>query len=131
IKRGNFAGSVSTGRVEPWDIANTTAMNAAPDITDKPARCETGSGTTYRYAGLQYHRSFAFTSFYNHTTPPNTTSGDSTDLSNFHIAARSFHTSGVNVGLCDGSVRFVTQSIDPLQWRLFGSRSDGQVLTMP
>jgi prepilin-type N-terminal cleavage/methylation domain-containing protein/prepilin-type processing-associated H-X9-DG protein len=133
IKRGNLAGTSSTGRVDAWDVLNVSALNVAPDITDKPARCggTAGSGTAYRYAGLQYHRSFAFTSFYNHTTQPNTTTGDCTDLSNFHIAARSFHTNGVNIALCDGSIRFVTQSIDLAQWRLLGSRADGLVLQLP
>jgi prepilin-type N-terminal cleavage/methylation domain-containing protein/prepilin-type processing-associated H-X9-DG protein len=128
IRRGNFAGSQGA-RVDAWDVANTAALNAGTDITVKPARCETGT-TFYRYAGLQYHRSFAFTSFYNHTTLPNTTTGDCSDLSNLHLAARSYHSGGVNVGLCDGSVRFVSQSVDLAQWRLLGSRADGLVMQL-
>ncbi len=42
--------------------------------------------------------------------------------------ARSQHTGGVNVMLCDGSVRFVRDSIDLTTWRSLATRSGGEVL---
>ncbi len=42
--------------------------------------------------------------------------------------ARSRHPGGVNVALVDGSVRFVTQTIDVDTWRALGSRNGGEVL---
>jgi len=33
------------------------------------------------------------------------------------VAARSFHPGGVNVGLGDGSTRFVAETIDKILWR--------------
>jgi prepilin-type N-terminal cleavage/methylation domain-containing protein len=44
----------------------------------------------------------------------------------FHsvITPRSYHTAGVNLVLADGSVRFVSQSIDQGEWRQLGSRDD-------
>ncbi|OWK37555.1 DUF1559 domain-containing protein [Fimbriiglobus ruber] len=42
--------------------------------------------------------------------------------------ARSYHTGGVNVGLADGSIRFVSESVSPTTWLYAGSRQDGQVL---
>ena len=42
------------------------------------------------------------------------------------LAARSQHTGGVQVVLCDGSSRFVSDSIDRLTWRRLGSTKDGQ-----
>ncbi|NBO91215.1 MAG: DUF1559 domain-containing protein [Planctomycetia bacterium] len=44
------------------------------------------------------------------------------------LAARSRHTGGVNVLLCDGSVRFVSNSVQPLMWRYLGAMADGQVI---
>ncbi len=44
------------------------------------------------------------------------------------FSARSFHPGGVNVGLGDGSVRFVSDTIDLTTWHNLGSIADGQVL---
>jgi len=45
-----------------------------------------------------------------------------------HAAARSFHTGGVNVGMTDGAVRFVRNSIDLSAWRAMGTMSNGEVI---
>ncbi len=42
--------------------------------------------------------------------------------------ARSYHVGGVNAALMDGSVRFVTNSIDRQTWRNAGNRADGGIL---
>jgi prepilin-type processing-associated H-X9-DG protein len=43
--------------------------------------------------------------------------------------ANSYHTSGVNAAFADGSVRWVTNSVDLRQWRLAASISDGEVFS--
>lgn len=45
----------------------------------------------------------------------------------YYIAAQSLHWSGVNVGMVDGSVRFVSDAVDRSVWRATGTRasSDG------
>ena len=43
--------------------------------------------------------------------------------------ASSAHTSGVNVAMADGSVRFVTQSIGSTVGQAIGSRSGGEVVS--
>ena len=136
IKRGTAATSGAGTRTDPQDVFQSAALNTGTvpgsPITIPPASCATPTGTIFRYAGMQYHRSFAFTSFYNHTTLPNdTTSGDCSDLSNLHLSARSYHGGGVNVGMCDGSVKFVTQAVDLVNWRRMGARSDGEPVTLP
>jgi len=45
---------------------------------------------------------------------------------NTWAAARSRHTGGVNAAMCDGSVRFFTNGINPIVWRALGSRSGGE-----
>jgi prepilin-type N-terminal cleavage/methylation domain-containing protein/prepilin-type processing-associated H-X9-DG protein len=42
--------------------------------------------------------------------------------------ARSKHAGGVNAGFGDGSVRFITNSIDQYTWCILQSKNDGQVL---
>ncbi|WP_339730267.1 DUF1559 domain-containing protein [uncultured Gimesia sp.] len=43
-------------------------------------------------------------------------------------AARSFHHGGVQVLLCDGAVRFVSDSIDIETWRRLGDKADGETV---
>jgi prepilin-type processing-associated H-X9-DG protein len=46
--------------------------------------------------------------------------------SSINISARSYHTGGVNVALADGSVRFVSEKVDPTVWKAMGSRNGGE-----
>jgi prepilin-type N-terminal cleavage/methylation domain-containing protein/prepilin-type processing-associated H-X9-DG protein len=43
--------------------------------------------------------------------------------------ARSNHSGGVNAAMCDGSVRFVRNSIDLFTWRAMGTSNGGEVFT--
>jgi prepilin-type N-terminal cleavage/methylation domain-containing protein/prepilin-type processing-associated H-X9-DG protein len=71
---------------------------------------------------------------YNHVSPPNTNTCAATNftgnMSNMtmQVPPSSAHTNGVNLLLCDGSVRFITNSIDLATWRGLGSRNGGEVL---
>ncbi len=47
------------------------------------------------------------------------------------LGFKSKHTGGANFCLGDGSVRFISQSIDPLTFNYLGCRNDGQVFNMP
>jgi hypothetical protein len=47
------------------------------------------------------------------------------------ITPSSNHTGGVNATLGDGSVHFISQSIDSEVWWLLGSRNDGEVVELP
>lgn len=46
-------------------------------------------------------------------------------------AARSKHPGGVNVGLADGSVRFVSDTVDLAVWRAAGTTRGGESLPLP
>jgi prepilin-type N-terminal cleavage/methylation domain-containing protein/prepilin-type processing-associated H-X9-DG protein len=50
------------------------------------------------------------------------------DQRNLTITARSFHPGGVNVVLCDGSVRFVSQSVSVTTWQALGTMAKGDAL---
>jgi prepilin-type processing-associated H-X9-DG protein len=43
-------------------------------------------------------------------------------------AARSRHPGGVNASMCDGSVRFVSQTINLNTWRAMGSMGGGEAV---
>ncbi len=47
---------------------------------------------------------------------------------NMFVSARSWHSGGVNLGLGDASVRFVTEGLDLATWRALGSRNGREVL---
>lgn len=53
---------------------------------------------------------------------PYTTSGAE------YSAARSRHTGGVNVSMCDGSIRFMTNSINITAWSYMGTMNGGEVI---
>jgi prepilin-type processing-associated H-X9-DG protein len=55
---------------------------------------------------------------------PQTMNGDSTRLSNF----RSSHPNGVNMGLCDGSVRFFQESISTTILNSLATRKGGETV---
>jgi prepilin-type N-terminal cleavage/methylation domain-containing protein/prepilin-type processing-associated H-X9-DG protein len=119
------------------DSTNRLIMQAGTGTWDPlaptdPSCTASSSGTKYRYVGLQYYRGgTAWTSMYNHTMTPNSPiRGNCTtgSLVNFHIAARSYHSGGVNVVLCDGSVRFVSDGVPLAVWRELGSRASGNFL---
>jgi prepilin-type processing-associated H-X9-DG protein len=81
-------------------------------------------GATWLLAGK------AFTG-YNHVLTPNSRINDCTPtenlLSGAAVTARSWHPGGVNAALADGSVRFVSDSIDLRVWRALGTRAGGEV----
>jgi prepilin-type N-terminal cleavage/methylation domain-containing protein/prepilin-type processing-associated H-X9-DG protein len=66
---------------------------------------------------------------YNNFLPPNSKTPDC--VNSFgglaSTAARSNHTGGVNVLLCDGSIRFTRDSVDPLVWQQAATRAGGEV----
>ncbi len=50
--------------------------------------------------------------------------------SNSERAFGSFHTGGLNMAMCDGSVRFVRQNVTATQWRAAGTRDGGESLQL-
>lgn len=48
----------------------------------------------------------------------------------YHIAARSRHTGGVTLSMCDGSVRFLSSSIDQATWTAVCSGRGGEVANL-
>jgi prepilin-type N-terminal cleavage/methylation domain-containing protein/prepilin-type processing-associated H-X9-DG protein len=43
------------------------------------------------------------------------------------VLARSYHAGGVNMAMCDGSVRFIRNAVNPAAYKALGSRNGGEV----
>lgn len=69
---------------------------------------------------------------YNHISPPNQLScTNRTWVPGGTFPAVSLHPGGVNLALADGSVRFVTDSVDRSVWRALGTRNGREAVTLP
>jgi len=74
---------------------------------------------------------------YNHFGTPNTTachnktqeSSQVWEMSMGIVPPTSNHSGGVNVGFCDGSVRFVKDSVNVQTWWAIGTRNGGEVVS--
>jgi prepilin-type processing-associated H-X9-DG protein len=96
------------------------------------SQCNNINLPSLKYTGGQYYRALLSTSFYTHTVPPNYLGRDCIRDVGFdkgHYASRSYHSGGVNVVRCDGSVGFVKSTIDMPTWRAFGTIGGGETLT--
>jgi prepilin-type processing-associated H-X9-DG protein len=101
-----------------------------PNNLSPPPPCNSPTATL-NFTGLQYYRGFLITAFYTHTSPPNSRDRDCIrfpGVDQGHLASRSYHPGGVNVSFADGSVRFISDSIQLSTWKKLGTRSGGEVL---
>ncbi|HEY8504432.1 MAG TPA: DUF1559 domain-containing protein [Gemmataceae bacterium] len=126
-KIGDFSNAISTEdgdtywpRTYPDTQDGAVADCANLDITDLSFQRVSDVGAPW----LQGYHS---TTIYFHVGPPNTRSC-MYPSGRIATTANSGHTSGVNVALADGSVRFVSQSVSLVTWRALGSRNGGEVL---
>src|SRR5262249_30548321 len=135
VRRGNLAGNGTS--VDLWD-ARQKNLNPATDGNAISA-CGTANASSLRYTGTKYYRFLITTSLYTHTATPNTTqAADCIDLTHrtgdvglffaAHVTARSYHSGGVNCCFADGSVHFISNSIDLGTWQALGTRGGGEVV---
>ena len=101
-------------------------LNVCRSLTLTPSRFDSTLGKTWMKSGPYFVG-------YNHVAPPNERSTDcsTADLNTNYaqwcdscsIGLRSFHPSGVNCLMMDGSIRFPKRSINLAIWRSLGSRA--------
>ncbi len=91
---------------------------------------DAGPLTTPRYvdpvewSGQRWGDGNTFYTRYHHILPPGSPScnfGSDDYDGNTVVSATSRHPSGVNVGLADGSIRFVKNSVNPAVWKALGT----------
>jgi prepilin-type N-terminal cleavage/methylation domain-containing protein/prepilin-type processing-associated H-X9-DG protein len=125
---GDFNQGIATPRRDIYVSATwpTTPEEAfqqceAVDKTSTPSNGESGSGAPWLDG-------FLHTSIYKHVTPPNRTSCYFYPA-RLTMTASSQHPGGVNVGMIDGSVRFMKDSVNREVWRAVGSMNGGEVIS--
>src|SRR5262249_38482624 len=96
-----------------------------------PATCSPGGATWSGNRGDRWINGGYLSTLYNHFAPPNAPNVyDCINAANNYglATARSHHTGGVNLLLCDGSVRFTSNGIAPATWTALATRAGGEVL---
>ena len=114
--------TVSQASGGPYTAANDTS----------PSNCVVGAtGFWSGIRGAKWLNGHFGDTLYNHGLNPNSNAFDcgNTSHSSGLTAARSRHTGGVHVLLCDGAVRFISNNIDLSIWQGLGSRAGGEVLS--
>jgi prepilin-type N-terminal cleavage/methylation domain-containing protein/prepilin-type processing-associated H-X9-DG protein len=124
---GDFSNGIATERSDTFRPGTypTTADQAIQD-------CAAIDITNLAYqgnsnVGAPWVRGYHSTTSYWHSAPPGSRSC-MFPPQRIMTTANSNHTGGVNVLLGDGSVRFVTYTIDLPVWRALGTRSGGEAL---
>ncbi|MBS0267133.1 MAG: DUF1559 domain-containing protein [Planctomycetes bacterium] len=132
--------TVISGSTVPADPALqvlnlTVSQTSGGPYTDakdtSPANCVVGAtGFWSGIRGAKWLNGHYGDTLYNHGLAPNAKAFDcgNTSHSSGLTAARSRHPGGVNILLCDGSTRFVSNSVNLAVWQGLGSRAGGEVL---
>jgi len=95
-------------------------------------------GGPWRWRGNPWTEGSMWRTWYNHILPPNNpcwkgTGGGSVtaDFWDLVSPASSLHPGGVNVCMCDGSVRYVAENVDPIVWVAAGTPDGGEIFELP
>ena len=134
-KRSHYTGTASsvpdTDPLNVYVISQSGANNFIPPVCTAQSMV-----LPIRYRGQQYYRDLPMTGYYSHTLPPNTQYWDCGFYDNpgpgfvrAHMASRSYHPGGTNVGFADGSVKFIKNSVNINAWNALGSRAGGEVIS--
>jgi prepilin-type N-terminal cleavage/methylation domain-containing protein/prepilin-type processing-associated H-X9-DG protein len=127
---GDGTAAPTTGPTTPQGIRNVVLEVAGGGDTT-PALCDAGTGTFVTNRGAQWINGHFGHTLYNHFYTPNT--ANKWDCGNGShnkglTSARSNHTGGVNLLLCDGSVRFIRNSVSLVSWQALATRAAGEVV---
>ena len=94
-------------------------------------RCSTIGSPASAFRGARWVDGFPLYSAYYHWLPPTSEVPDCgvvQPLRALWMPPRSRHPGGVNLLLCDGSVRFIGETVDLQTWHALGSRNHGEVI---
>jgi prepilin-type N-terminal cleavage/methylation domain-containing protein/prepilin-type processing-associated H-X9-DG protein len=129
LKKGDFNNAVYS----PADWLNASSLGLPSTADQAYAICQTVNPQDLSLqcfsAGGEWLGDDNTGTAYTHVVPPNTTNCCWLANLTFAVTASSYHSSnGVNLLLCDGSVRFVAGTISLPTWRALGTRAGDEVL---
>jgi prepilin-type N-terminal cleavage/methylation domain-containing protein/prepilin-type processing-associated H-X9-DG protein len=131
LKKGDF----NNAMYSPADWLNASSLGSPTTADQAYALCQSinTSNLSYQWfsAGGEWLGDDNTGTAYTHVGLPNSINCGFPANLVFDVNASSYHTSGVNLLLCDGSVKFITSSIDLPTWRAIGTRAGGEVFNMP
>jgi prepilin-type N-terminal cleavage/methylation domain-containing protein/prepilin-type processing-associated H-X9-DG protein len=114
------------------DWINVSAVGLPSSADQAYSICQSVDPTNLSYqcfsAGNEWLSDDSTGTAYTHVVPPNTTNCVWLANLTFAVTASSYHTNGVNLLACDGSVRFVSNGISLATWRALGTRQGGEIL---
>lgn len=118
-----------------FQIGNGNGTNTSDKVYTKCMAIDfsmaLGASKQTSYAGRNWINGNYMTTRYNHVMLPNTWScsrGNSPNNNGGAVTASARHSGGVNLGLADGSVRFVSNGINLATWRALASRSGNETI---
>jgi prepilin-type N-terminal cleavage/methylation domain-containing protein/prepilin-type processing-associated H-X9-DG protein len=119
---GTSSGGTADPRRQFIQLPGSTPTN--------PGTCTPGAAPWSGNRGDRWINGGYLSTLYNHYYPPNSNNYDCINAANnFGLAsARSNHTGGVNLLLCDGSVHFISNAISMTTWRARATRAGGEVV---
>ena len=126
----HLIGDFNNGVSSPADTFWPQTFPATPD--DAVAQCNAIDPTNLSFqrvsdVGAPWLQGYHSTSAYFHVAPPGARSC-MFPPGRISTTATANHINGVNVAMCDGSVRFVPYTIALPAWRAMGSRDGGEVV---
>jgi prepilin-type N-terminal cleavage/methylation domain-containing protein/prepilin-type processing-associated H-X9-DG protein len=128
LRKGDWNNAVYS----PQDWLNASSAGAPTTVDQAYALCQSINPANLSYqwlsAGGEWLNDNATGTAYIHCGPPNSTNCGFPANLRFCVNANSDHTGGVNMALCDGSVRSVPNSISLSTWRALGTRASGDLL---
>ena len=111
------------------DVISSFRSSTVSALTE--AMCSTLGSNVNTFRNARWADGWPTRSGYDHRLRPNSKVPDCARVAPMRElwkAARSRHPGGVHVMLCDGSVRFVSDSIDLQTWQALGSRKGGEII---
>jgi prepilin-type N-terminal cleavage/methylation domain-containing protein/prepilin-type processing-associated H-X9-DG protein len=124
-RKGDFNNATVTPQT---DLMTPPGSPATADEAASICASFDASNPSYQWRsdyGAYWIQAFHWT-LYQHVGPPNSR-GCAFPPANCSMSANSAHAGGVNLLLCDGSVRFVSNGVSLPTWRALGTRNGGEV----